>query len=100
MTEVDNYLFKNEPDVYKKPRIYSERWEQEQNIQNEMYEDVEMTEPTPGASSSSSSSIPIIPSSSQSTRQIIQYTPQLYELASIKTDLAKLFENKIEKHIS
>ena len=100
MTEVDNYLFKHEPRVFNSPRKYSQRWEEQENIHHEIFEeDLEMTEPTPGASSSSSN--PIIPSSSQSTRQIIPHTPQQhYELTTTRGDLTKLFESKIEHHIS
>ena len=75
MTEVDNYLFKNEPRVFMSPRKSSQRWEEQHNVQHEIYEeDIEMEGPTLGALSSTSA--PIIPSSSQSTRQIVPYAQQ------------------------
>ena len=99
MTEVDIYLFKNEPRVFISPRKNSQRWEEQQNVQHDIYEeDIEMSEPTPGASSSTS--IPIIPSASQSTSQLVPYTPQQYELTTTRGELTKLFESKIEQHIA
>ena len=52
MTDIDNYLYKHEPILFKKPRIYSKRWEMERGESEYMEEAQSASIPMPSSSSS------------------------------------------------